>query len=219
MLTMIAGSGKSTLMKYISSHPKTREFLDIWADGTQLTIASFFFSYLGAEIQRSQDGLSRAVLFKILDSERSMIPELLPNIWADAYGSDEDIIPPSRAELRQAFDQLGQSQSQNRKFCIFIDGLDEYSGKPMDGVHFVLGLARSCNIKIVLSSRPIQSCVQAFASMPKLYLQDLTASDILTYIEQTVDSHPHMITLQCKDPRQTNDMRSDLIDKAYGVFL
>ena len=150
-------------MKYIYSHPKTKELLEYRAGETPLTIASFFFSYLGTEIQKSQEGLSRALLFKILSSERPLIPELLPNMWADAYGSDEEITVPSSAELRQAFEKMGQSQSQIRKFCIFIDGLDEYSGKPLDGVNFILDLAKNCNMKIVISSRPIQPCAQAFS--------------------------------------------------------
>ena len=219
MLTILAGSGKSTLMKYIYSHPKTKELLEIWAGETPLTVASFFFSYLGAEIQKSHEGLSRALMFKILDSDRLLIPELLPSMWEDAYNSDASITAPSVAELRQAYEKMGQIQNQNRKFCIFVDGLDEYSGKPMDGVNYILDLARNCNVKIVVSSRPIQSCAQAFSRMPKLYLQDLTTSDIRTYIEQTIDSHPHMRILYGKDPRQIDDLRSNLIEKAYGVFL
>ena len=102
---------------------------------------------------------------------------------------------------------------------MFIDGLDEYSGKPLDGVNFILDLARNCNVKIVISSRPIQPCTQAFSRMPKLYLQDLTAGDIRTYIQQTVDSHPHISILYSKDPRQTDAIRSSIIEKAYRVFL
>lgn len=219
MLTKLAGSGKSTLMKYLCSHPKTKELLEYWAGETPLTMASFFFWYLGTELQKSQEGLSRALLYKILDSDRSLIPELLPNMWTDVYTSDTNITVPSPAELQQAFEKMGQIQSQNRKFAIFVDGLDEYSGKPLDGVNFLQNLARNCNIKIIISSRPIQSCVQAFSRMPKLYLQDLTAGDIRTYIEQTIDSHPHMGILRYRDPSQTDDLKSNLIEKAYGVFL
>ncbi|KAF7503038.1 hypothetical protein GJ744_004714 [Endocarpon pusillum] len=198
-----AGSGKSTLMKYISSHPKTKKLLVDWTDYTPLTIASFFFWYLGTEPQRSQEGLSRALLFKILDTDRSLI----------------HITTPSSTELQQAFEKIGQTQILNRKFCLFVDGLDEYSGKPMDGAYFLQNLARNPNIKIIVSSRPMQSCVQAFSRMPKLYLQDLTAGDICTYIQQQVDSHPHMSILRCQNLNQTQDLIDSLIGKAYGVFL
>ncbi|KAL2671366.1 hypothetical protein Neosp_013951 [[Neocosmospora] mangrovei] len=42
-----AGSGKSTLMKYVSSHPRTKTCLEAWASDEPLFIASFFFWYSG----------------------------------------------------------------------------------------------------------------------------------------------------------------------------
>lgn len=83
-------------------------------------------------------------------------------------------------------------------------------------MHSVLDLARNCNIKIVISSRPIQPCVQAFSRIPKLYLQDLTAGDIKTDIEQTIDSHPHMVILRRKYPNEMKKLKNSLIDKVYG---
>jgi ABC-type ATPase involved in cell division len=38
-----AGSGKSTLMKYICKDPRTQEKLQQWAKDDPLTIVSFFF--------------------------------------------------------------------------------------------------------------------------------------------------------------------------------
>lgn len=184
-----------------------------------MTIASFFFWYLGTELQKSQEGLSRALLFKILDSDRSLIPRLLPTMWADAFGSDKDIMTPSSTELHLAFEKMGQIHSPNRKFCIFVDGLDEYCGKPRDGAVFLQNLAKNQNIKIVVSSRPIQPCVQAFSQMPKLYLQDLTVGDIKSYIDQSVFSHPHIHALYWSKGSQVDSLRHNLIEKASGVFL
>ena len=38
-----AGSGKSTLMRYISKHPQTHQLLSEWANPLPATIASFYF--------------------------------------------------------------------------------------------------------------------------------------------------------------------------------
>ena len=38
-----AAAGKSTLMKHILNHPRSRQYLNEWANGVNLTIASFFF--------------------------------------------------------------------------------------------------------------------------------------------------------------------------------
>ncbi len=206
-------------MKYISSACRTQLLLNRWAGSTPLTIANFFFWYLGSPEQKSQEGLSRALLFKVLDSDHSLIPTLLPMTWQEAYGTDANISLPSPAEMQSAFERLGHAHLRRRRFCFFIDGLDEYSGKPADGVNFLRGLAMNSNIKIIVSSRPIPACVQYFSKQPKLYLQDLTYSDIETYVHQTVGSHPHMDTLRSSNLAQATQLGIDLVQKASGVFL
>ncbi len=218
-LLYAAGSGKSTLMKYIWSAGRTMSLLDDWAGSTPLTMASFFFWYLGTPEQKSQEGLTRALLFKVLDSDQSLIPTLLPTTWQETYRTDANISLPSPAELRSAFERLGQGHLQHRRFCFFIDGLDGYSGKSADGVDFLQGLAMNTNIKIIVSSRPIPACVQGFSKQPKLYLQDLTYGDIKTYIHQAVGSHPRMLTPRSNDLVKATKLVTDLAQKASGVFL
>ena len=88
-------------------------------------------------------------------------------MWREAYGADEgDLSLPSSAEMRQVFEMLGSSQDNSRKFCFFIDGLDEYSGNYMDGIAFLERLSASPNIKVIVSSRPIPACVEAFSGLP-----------------------------------------------------
>ena len=207
------------MVKYVASHATTRELLQKWAGETPLTTSNFFFWYLGTEIQKSQEGLSRGLLYKILDSDRSLIPKLLPTLWAATYYSEADLSTPSSAELQQAFKFLSLLPNHKRKFCFFIDGLDEYSGKPINGVTFLQTIAMNSNVKILLSSRPIQACVQAFSRRPKLYLQDLTAGDIETYITQTLQVHPHMAALRGRDVSWAEGLRTELVKKASGVFL
>ncbi len=57
-----AGSGKSTLEKYISSHHETRGALTSWAGDQELITASFFFWNTGTTLQKSQMGLLRSLL-------------------------------------------------------------------------------------------------------------------------------------------------------------
>ena len=57
-----AGSGKSTLMKLLLDHPRTREELKRWAGEKQLVFAHFFFWRSGDKLQRSLEGLYRSIL-------------------------------------------------------------------------------------------------------------------------------------------------------------
>jgi len=80
-----AGSGKSTLMKFISSHPETMKHLRDWAAGKKLIVASFFFWNAGTILQRSQEGLLRSLLFEILRT----CPEMIPSVTASVNIFDD----------------------------------------------------------------------------------------------------------------------------------
>lgn len=221
-----AGSGKSTLMKHIYAQDKTNDLLRRWAAGGQYRKADFFFWGLGTELQRSQEGLSRALLFWILDSEPALIQEMLPSMWKEAFRSEEATLnPPSKAEMALAFQvfrarQIKCSAKDDRlKYCFFIDGLDEYTGNCLDAIDFIKDLISIPDVKIIASSRPIPSCENEFASGPKLRLQDLTHSDIQKYVETTLGPHLRMGTMYEGDEERASQIIQDIVKKANGVFL
>ncbi|KAH6869681.1 hypothetical protein B0T10DRAFT_541623 [Thelonectria olida] len=219
-----AGSGKSTLMKYLYNHDGTKTLLSNWAGSSPLTIGSFFFWNLGTAEQKSHTGLSRAILYQLLAENPSLIPALLPRMWEQAYvyrGHQNDLSgleAPSPVELASAFERLSSSELRQH-FCFFIDGLDEYAGNCLNAIAFVKNLCLNPRIKILLSSRPIPLCADAFSSLPKLQLQDLTRTDIETYVRETVGSRGYMARLMVSDQHGTEMVLRQLIDKASGVFL
>ncbi|KAL5330231.1 hypothetical protein ACEPPN_003756 [Leptodophora sp. 'Broadleaf-Isolate-01'] len=80
-----AGSGKSTLMKYIIEHKRTNDHLKFWANSTPLHQGAFFFWWAGTRIQRSQEGLLRSLLHDVLVNVPKLIPIVLPSQYADRY--------------------------------------------------------------------------------------------------------------------------------------
>ncbi|KAF4459816.1 hypothetical protein FALBO_13424 [Fusarium albosuccineum] len=219
-----AGSGKSTLMKHLRNHKDTRSQLSRWAGDSPLILGSFFFWNLGAPEQKSQIGLSRAVLYQLLANNLSLIPTLLPRMWKDAcsYEAHLDglarLHPPSPEELGTAFQKIPEVQFRQR-FCFLIDGLDEYEGNLLDGIAFIQSLCRNSNIKVLLSSRPIPLCVDAFSSLPILRLQDATRPDIESYIQDTLGSHKYLLTLKSSNPAGAEMILQQIADKSAGVFL
>ncbi|RSM04103.1 hypothetical protein CEP52_007075 [Fusarium oligoseptatum] len=213
-----AGSGKSTLMKYIYSSAVTKYLLSEWAGDSPCSTADFFFWYLGTPEQKTQGGLSRALLYKILSSHPNLIPEALPAMWKEAYDGSDRIGCPSPAEAKKAFRVISTSPDLGR-FCLFIDGLDEYFGNYQDGISFVKSLAAGQNVKVIVSSRPIPDCVAAFRELPQLNLPDLTRQDIRTYVQDVIGNNPDMARLSEDDPCGSKQIISDLVDKSSGVFL
>jgi ABC-type transport system involved in cytochrome c biogenesis ATPase subunit len=61
-----AGSGKSTLMRYIAESPETGELLKVWAGSNHLITAKHFFWSSGTPLQKSHESLLQSLLFQIL---------------------------------------------------------------------------------------------------------------------------------------------------------
>lgn len=82
-----AGSGKSTLMKYIVSHDKTSSLLNHWAGNLRLCASAFFFWNSGSKQQCSQAGLFRSLLYEILGRHPELIPTVFPAQWGARYSA------------------------------------------------------------------------------------------------------------------------------------
>ncbi|KAK8015213.1 hypothetical protein PG990_008509 [Apiospora arundinis] len=127
------GSGKSTLMKFLSQHTHTRQQLETWAEASsrQLVLVSFFFWISGSELQRSVVGLYRAILWEILKQCPDLMPTVFPSRWENIDQDENGRIshlPLSLAEVQQAFERLQKAMEAKHSLCLFIDGLDEYDG-------------------------------------------------------------------------------------------
>lgn len=89
-ITGKAGSGKSTLIKYLYKDTSTRKLLTSWARDLPLITAEFYFWNSGTNEQKSQEGLLRTLLYQVLWSRPEIIPQILPKRWQshELYGND-----------------------------------------------------------------------------------------------------------------------------------
>jgi hypothetical protein len=217
-----AGSGKSTLMKFLCSHPCLRASLHKWAKQQRILIASHFFWSPGTSMQKSQEGLLRTLLFEILYHSPELIPILCPNRWDNdgALNFLHTIRPWSLSELFQAFETLASIEQLPVRICLFIDGLDEYEGEHSSIIHIIKALVKSPYIKLCVSSRPWLVFTDAFdGSHWKLYLQDLTRNDIRIYIKDNLEGNSHFQQLKYQDLVSSEDLVKQIVEKAQGVFL
>lgn len=215
-----AGSGKSSLMKYLQNDQRTIDHLMDWAGTVELVMPSFYFWYAGTSLQKSQTGLLRSLLFDILsrrpDNIIVIFPELCRVIMSKkAIGT----IEPTFTELRAAFARLVQNLPIDLRICFFIDGIDEYTGDHNDICDFISEITRHPSIKALLSSRPIPACVDRFKKYPSLRLQDLTRKDIELYLSDHLGAHSLMKRMEYGEPGITASLTSKIINLASGVFL
>jgi hypothetical protein len=228
-----AGSGKSTLMRFIYEDERTVDLLGNWGGSPdKVTMAGFFFWNSGAPEQSSQSGLLRSLLHEILSLKPEFIPSVFPERWQDfeameglddrqsvdfkAFIYAEEKYQRTLSQHMQAFQRL--LKQDLGYVCLFIDGLDEYQGDPMDTIT-IFKLVVSAKLKICLSSRPWLPFEDELISCPKLKLQDLTRPDIQIYVNDNLSDNPRMKRMQELEPLEAPKLVQEIVDKAHGVFL
>ncbi|PSN61306.1 hypothetical protein BS50DRAFT_652386 [Corynespora cassiicola Philippines] len=156
------------------------------------------------------------------DSQTLKVPYLIPSAFPDVYQvilSEGNLESPlTLDELQIAFESVIQT-SINVKFCLFLDGLDEYSGDHRKLVKFLEHCSRHSHVKIVASSRPWVLFDDAFKNKPHLRMEDLTYQDIEQYISEHLHSSVRLQELSDSIPQPQSSLVSGICQKAQGVFL
>ncbi|RYC58805.1 hypothetical protein CHU98_g7404 [Xylaria longipes] len=215
------GSGKSTLMKFIADHEISNKIANEWAAPKPVVIACHYFWNPGTEMQRSQQGLLRTLLFDIFRQCPTLLPLVCPKRWEMAHTVDSDYdtvwtIP----ELSACLQEIADQNDSTVRFCLFIDGLDEFSGDCVDLCQALQSLSKSRHIKLSVSSRPWNVFQDFFGQNPSttLSIHELTWEDIRRFAQSRLEIHPRWETCSISDEDQ-HQLIHEIADKAEGVFL
>jgi hypothetical protein len=231
-----AGSGKSTLMKYLCNNLATETCLQRWAGQKRLVTASYYFWHGGSAMEKSQEGLLQSLLFQLLNQCPELIPDVVPKRWQADNKFHYFPEPWSKEELADALRATLDQGKLPVRFCFFVDGLDEYSGEYQEiairdndarvqADHYALtvilnDLARSEDVKVCVSSRPWNPFRKAFghAKERTFILEQLTESDMDHYIKGELESDPRFVKL-AQSNNNAMELVSEIRIKAEGVFL
>ncbi|RYP86570.1 hypothetical protein DL770_004869 [Monosporascus sp. CRB-9-2] len=216
-----AGSGKSSLMKYLEEDSRTMASLKLWSGATELITPSFYFWYAGSELQKSQIGLLRSLLHDILSRRSDLCHVLFPDVCRSILSGKlrGQSLELTHAEIKSAFSKLMSLLPKDVRIFFFVDGLDEYSGNHNEICDLFSQVTQSESIKILLSSRPIPVCVEKFSTSPMLRLQDLTKRDINKYSWDKLGSNATLKGMESVEPGVTAQLIDSIMSKACGVFL
>ena len=220
------GSGKSTLVKYLSHDETIDEALQRWAGDKRLITARFYFWFSGTPLQKSQEGLLRSLLYEVLRQCPSSIETACPTRWRERIDR-----PWSLNELMETL-SLVRLNSPETRFCFFIDGLDEYSGNGENGseggvathVAQIIGvmseLSKLADVKLCLSSRPWHPFEQAFGRSDdyKLYVNEENRDDIRLYINDRFEKAEVFINSRTSAD-SLQQLVNDIVEDSRGVFL
>lgn len=220
------GSGKSTLMKFLSQHERTKEELKVWATTNTLIFCVFYFWNPGSAAQRSLTGLYRSLLFQTL----SQCPDLAEQVFPVQFSKMKTFAGDTTVERIQGFDEthieeafkllLGRATPDKYRFCFFIDGLDECEGSLLEHEQLAKMLkswVTSGAVKLCVSSRPYSEFARTLA-LPgnrQVQLHELNESDIRAYcldrLRNDIDAQKRGYICQL--------LVRNVVGLAQGVFL
>ncbi|KLU85305.1 hypothetical protein MAPG_04333 [Magnaporthiopsis poae ATCC 64411] len=203
-----AGTGKSTLMKYLLDGAKKG------LGGSR--VVSFFFHARGGELEKSTTGMYRHLIIQMLGN---MTDNDLAAIWRH-FIEDSGLAGPV-ASPRWTVDLLkdffrAAVLTPGRRLACFIDALDECDeGEIRDMLDFFtelgeLSLSQGAPFQVCLSSRhyphiTVDKCLEL-----NLDVQSGHERDIISYLETE---------LKIGKSKAAKEIRSEMLKSASGIFM
>lgn len=218
-----AGSGKSTLMKFLGHHSRVREQLESWSGDKKLVLVALFFWNSGDKLQMSLEGFYRSLLFETLRQCPELVETVFPGDWGSRQADDLVVSQYRLPELTTAVRNLTRVTSfPKHRFCIFVDGLDEYEGDSLEHFNLARALkawATSKDVKIFCAARPHIEFLDTFTDpLRTVQLHELTREDIRHYVNQQLEKE--LIESKSDEPlNEYRDLTDSIVSMADGVFL
>ncbi|KAH8898784.1 hypothetical protein GQ53DRAFT_877929 [Thozetella sp. PMI_491] len=216
-----AGSGKSTLMKFLGQDVTVRDALEDWAGSKMLVAGHFYFWKSGDKLQMSLEGLYRSLLFTALSKCPSLLPEIFPDDWEIGSVPHLTNRPFRPRELQKAVENLmAMKNSFGYRFYFFIDGLDEYKGDSVEYFRLARQLrqwAANADVKVICSARPYTEFLNTLNGEHHiLQLHELTRSDIRRFATVELERSS---SYDVQTGFEYESIVEEIIRNADGIFL
>ena len=202
------GSGKSILVAYLVHSEKTREKLR--SQSVDYEIIYFFYDYrAGGGLANNTTGMLIMFLYQLADRFQASKSRL------DALLKDGRLNLDSIDSLTDAFYEA--LRAPGRRFCVFIDGLDEYEGNHIQMLQMCRRLQERTGIKLCLVSRPEVQVPKIFNFCSEIIMQDHNNESMYAYAKESLlraANNDPFIERRC--PYRVQD---ELVRKAEGIIL
>lgn len=105
------------------------------------------------------------------------------------------------------------------RICLFVDGLDEYSGVDSEIAKLFQKAAAGSQVRVCVSNRPHLVFQASFRSQAELRLEDLTKGDIKNYVANMLGKNDVMQSRILDEEAQMKYLINEIVKRASGVFL
>lgn len=132
---------------------------------------------------------------------------------------DENVTEISEDELRLMMLRAIKQAQETYSICLFVDGLDEFSGLPEELIDLVRKASSFPNVKVCVLSRPWVVFEDAFQPKPILKLEHITYKDIKGYVTDSFEGQLGFSRLLRREPEYAERLIDTITTKSSGIFL
>jgi hypothetical protein len=200
--------------------------LQTWTNGKRLLRGDHYFWILGGHVQKSIEGLLRAVLHALLSglsqSGVSVNLETIKHVCESRWLSTDIGRAWNCRELKDMLSRL--ALTSNVRIFLLMDALDECDPQDRLGdlADVIVWLSRLPNVKLCVSCRPWTPFTRRFDKATMLHLDQLTYHDMVLYIEERLLCAENEADL-CSDFRNgalpARNLICDVASAANSIFL
>ncbi|CAK1356725.1 unnamed protein product [Cercospora beticola] len=218
-----AGTGKSTLMKYIrkqSFQAKERGYQRLQLAPNTLVV-SFFFNWRGDVLHRTAVGLFRSVLHQILRHDGTLLSQFMRDTQFEHYHRTKG--DPGReknwdwteSDLRGLFRTYVKGVTRTRDLRLYVDALDE-GGEQV--ARQLMALFKDCRgevehqLSICVSCRPYPQRIHTYDYC--IDIAEENQQDITRFLEQYFGEWPDW-----DNPESLQKVKEEILSRSSGVFL
>ncbi|KAL9052630.1 MAG: hypothetical protein Q9162_005256 [Coniocarpon cinnabarinum] len=183
------------------------------------------------QMQATQEGLLRSLLWRIFCSTPSTISKAVPDRWKDSL-AHRLRAPWSFTELKSTLQRIVLGDATDTNFCFFIDGLDEYTKDRADAsiaderdwtdIACTLNdLALHDHVKICVASRckaPINTLLRRDPCFHTLEMQEHSSRDIAQFTRTELEKLG-ALQEQIGSEEDREELIQTFTEKADGIWL
>jgi len=202
------GSGKSTLAKYFQKNLADK------APNIKGTVAYYFYSYRGTEIERTHENMLRSILYSILQQEEATF--FLFQRELRKFKGPSDVQLPYES-LKVILSSFAQYPSKT-PIHLIIDAVDESTEEDRRRIIQLIcqlcSQENMCKVKVFLASRPLANVTHRIKQRyPAIIMQDQNTHDICAFADEFLNYE-----LQLTGEKLAEATKY-ITDNAKGVFV
>ncbi|KAK3317218.1 small s protein [Cercophora scortea] len=215
-----AGTGKSSLMRFLEDDSRTRPLFQKWAKERPLVLATFYFwnsEAAGDSKLKSLSGLYRGILYSLIHQNSEFAELLFPDHLIAGRKWEANF--PTLLDMAHAFETLVNADELPAAVGLIIDGLDEFdatTSEQMRMAEMLCQAAGSPSLKIVVSSRPENAFETTFVNSTKLRLHELTQADQRIYVCDKLHAIPRLKKIATDQEQQF--LFDLVVERSEGIF-